>query len=265
MIATLPMYDWPELRDANEALWECLRDAFRQFGFDAPKHLSQADENESHWLRSDLMFSQTCGYPFALNLNGQVDLLATPVYDVQGCGKGTYRSAVVVSKNALFQTMESTQGTRLVYNDANSLSGFQCLKPKVGNPNAWFSDLLESGSHRQSAQSVAHGRCDIAAIDAICWAYIQRYDVEVAEQLRVLEWTDEFPALPFISAKSVSKEELELKQLALDFGIQQSSNSCQTKPLLLNGVTTIPIGNYIDLKDLVSASEFTETMPCPQS
>jgi ABC-type phosphate/phosphonate transport system substrate-binding protein len=252
MIATLPMYDWPELADANRALWECLYDAFCEVGFSPPKSLSQAEEGKGHWLRPDLMFSQTCGYPLAVDLLNKVDVLATPIYDVEGCGDGTYRSALVVPKNATFRSAEDTKGSRFAFNGANSLSGFRCMFPKVGDPRAWFSQSVESGSHRVSAQRVADGGADVAAIDAVCWAYIQQYDPKVAEQLRVLDWTDVVPALPFISAKSKTDEEVNLKRSAINAGVDQALLRYETKPLFLTGVTEKPLQDYIKLRLLSS-------------
>ena len=37
----LPMYDWPELRDATDGLWAALRDALRAEGVAAPEALSR--------------------------------------------------------------------------------------------------------------------------------------------------------------------------------------------------------------------------------
>ena len=41
MIASLAMYDWPELHQANDALWAKLRDAIIARGGDAPAELSR--------------------------------------------------------------------------------------------------------------------------------------------------------------------------------------------------------------------------------
>ncbi|RUW96295.1 phosphate ABC transporter substrate-binding protein, partial [Mesorhizobium sp. M8A.F.Ca.ET.059.01.1.1] len=39
LIAALPMYDWPEVRDEVDAQWASLRDAFRPRGIDAPQSI----------------------------------------------------------------------------------------------------------------------------------------------------------------------------------------------------------------------------------
>ena len=103
-----------------------------------------------------------------------------------------------------------------------------------------------------SAQRVADGGADVAAIDAVCWAYIQQYDPKVAEQLRVLDWTDVVPALPFISAKSKTDKEASLKRSALNAGITHALQRPETKPLFLTGVTEKPLQDYMKLRLLSS-------------
>ena len=52
---------------------------------DAPKALDETVRYDEAWLRPDLMFAQTCGYPYVRHLRGKVQLVATPVYDLPGC------------------------------------------------------------------------------------------------------------------------------------------------------------------------------------
>ena len=36
-LASLPMYDWPELRSATDRLWSALRNALRDAAFSRPR------------------------------------------------------------------------------------------------------------------------------------------------------------------------------------------------------------------------------------
>ena len=76
------MYDWPEVADATFTFWQALKQQLNEAGFDAPDMLDHQELPRSQWLNDDLLFSQTCGYPFATKLVGKVHLLGTPVYDV---------------------------------------------------------------------------------------------------------------------------------------------------------------------------------------
>ena len=63
MLASLPMYDWPEIRSATDAWWTGIA---RHAGLGFP--LTRADDYAELWRRDDLVFSQTCGYPFTHGL-----------------------------------------------------------------------------------------------------------------------------------------------------------------------------------------------------
>lgn len=62
-----------------------------------------------------------------------------------------------------------------------------------------FGAMLMSGTHVISARMVACGDADIAGIDAVSWRHMQFFD-DWAEDLRVLDWTESTPGLPFITA-----------------------------------------------------------------
>ena len=78
MIAHLGMYAVPA---ANEALWMQTRCAL---GY-GPDRLTQSDDFWQIWQDPDLLFSQTCGYPFRARLHKQVQLIGTPDYGLPGC------------------------------------------------------------------------------------------------------------------------------------------------------------------------------------
>ncbi len=50
----------------------------------------------------------------------------------------------------------------------------------------FFSEISVSGSHRRSAQMVAEGRADLAAIDCVTLAHLRKFAPEHTERLRVL-------------------------------------------------------------------------------
>ena len=67
MISTLQMYDWPEIRVYTDAWWDGIS---RHLSIgDAP--LSRPENYTQPWLQENLLFSQTCGYPFTHALKGK--------------------------------------------------------------------------------------------------------------------------------------------------------------------------------------------------
>ncbi len=218
MIASMPMYDWPEIRLATDAFWACLRMHLRGLGLETPNELlhdAQYAEAEARWRQSDLLFSQTCGYPFATQLMDSVRLIATPVYDVAGCSGPTYTSAVLVRADDPAHGLKDVRNGCFAFNSRTSLSGYRCLTSSIGDPQDWFAQSCQSGGHRQSALMVARGEADCAAVDAVCWHLFGQFEPEAAAKLRVLEWTKPLPALPFITHRSQSDETVSLLRKGL--------------------------------------------------
>jgi len=246
--ASLPMYDWPEIRDETEVLWNAVAAQFRNIGIEASDGLMQNSEGVAHWLDTDLLFSQTCGYPFATQLTGKVGLLGSPVYSVEGCYGSNYSSAIVVRADDKVSSLEEVAEHRFAFNGKDSLSGFRCLCPLIGDPLDYFSRSTESGGHRISTQMVTNGEADIAALDAICWHLLQKVEAETADKLRVLEWGPLFPALPFITKRNRNADELVKMQKALKHAIKDVRDDLPT--LRLRDIEFLPAQTYAPLAAL---------------
>lgn len=199
MIASLMMYARPELAPAQARYWAGIRAALAARGIDAPQELSNDAEAFSVWTAPDLVLSQTCGMPYRTWLHGRVALIGTPDFDLDGCPPGHYRSAVVVRADDPRDRLEDFARARLAYNQTFSQSGYAALHALARARGFWFADRRESHAHRQSARAVAEGDADIAALDAVSWRLMQRYDGFTAK-LRVLTWTAPTPGLPYIAA-----------------------------------------------------------------
>ena len=247
-LASLPMYDWPEIWDETKLLWSAIVTRFSEAGINAPKELSRDCEGVAHWLDPDLVFSQTCGYPFATQLMGKVDLLGSPVYAVEGCYGSNYSSAIVVRSDDAVAGLEETIGHRFAFNGKNSLSGFRCLSPLTGDPLKIFSSLVESGGHRTSAQMVANGEAEIASLDAVCWHLLQKVEPETANQLRVLKWGPLFPALPLVTRKNRDAGELATMREALKSAIADVRDNLPT--LKLRDAELLPTETYAPIAKL---------------
>ncbi|MCM3016412.1 hypothetical protein M3570_22380, partial [Bacillus subtilis] len=93
-IAVLPMYN---VTPRHAVLWRALLrdalDAFANAGGPADVALPDApfDDLQALWRRDDLLLSQTCGYPYRmLGLRDVVRLIATPIFDADGCDGACY-------------------------------------------------------------------------------------------------------------------------------------------------------------------------------
>ncbi|MBP7241905.1 PhnD/SsuA/transferrin family substrate-binding protein [Amaricoccus sp.] len=193
-VATLPMYDWPEVRDHTNALWAGLRDALRARGLAAPEALSR---DAMHWTAPALALSQTCALPLQLGLSQRVTLIGAPDYGHPACPPGYYRSALVVRADDRREAAEELAAARFAYNSTDSQSGWGALVAALGRLDP--DQGLATGAHRDSVRAVAAGKAEVAAIDAQSWRLALAWEPSAA-QLRVAGWTRPTPGTPFVTA-----------------------------------------------------------------
>ncbi len=199
MLASLPMYDRTEAHAANDRLWAGIRDRLRAQGEAAPDALTREGALWDHWSAPGLVLSQTCGLPYRAHLHGKVTLVASPDYGLDGCAPGFYRSVLIARAGDTRGAPPEFGGAPLAYNDALSQSGWGAVWEHARDHAIALNPALETGGHRASAQAVAEGRADWAALDAQTWAMIARWD-GFSAGLKVIGHTRPTPALPFITA-----------------------------------------------------------------
>lgn len=200
MIASLGMYDFGPLITANDRLWALIRDRLRAGGIDAPDALTRGEGAYwQAWQSPDLLLSQTCGYPFRARLHGSVTYVGTPDFGVKGCAPGFYRSVFVARADDPRSTVADFDGARFAYNEALSQSGWAAPQTHAAKLGIRLPPTLQTGGHRLSAEAVATGRADIAALDAVTYRLIATHTSEMSA-LKVVGLTDPTPGLPFITA-----------------------------------------------------------------
>jgi ABC-type phosphate/phosphonate transport system substrate-binding protein len=199
MIASLPMYDRPETAGANDRLWSGIARALAARGVPAPATLDRTAGLWETWLSPDLVLSQTCGFPYRTRLHGHVTLVATPVCDLPDAPAGHYYSVLVARRTDGRRDLPDFHGATLAINDPLSQSGWAAPSAAAAAAGISFGATVETGAHRASAAAVARGAADIAAIDALTWRMIRRWDA-VASELGEIGATAPTPALPWITA-----------------------------------------------------------------
>ena len=197
MIASLPMYDRPQTKAANDALWYAIRDGLRH----GPRELTRQGDLWDHWLSPDLVFSQTCGFPYRARLHDRVTLIGTPDYGLPGCPPGYYNSVLIARANDPRSDVADFAQAPLAYNDPMSQSGWAAPQNHAAAVGFAFTTVVQSGGHANSARAVASGQADIAAIDALTWTMMQRHD-GFAAGLKEVTRTEPTPALPYITARA---------------------------------------------------------------
>jgi ABC-type phosphate/phosphonate transport system substrate-binding protein len=195
---------------------------------------------------------------------GRIRLVATPRYQVPGCEGATYRSAILVREADLAETLEDLRGRRCVINDWTSNSGMNLLRASIAplaGPAQFFETVEESGSHRQSVETVSHGQADVTAVDCVTWAHLRRLDPASAASLRVLQWTAATPSLPFITSATVSDAAVHRLRSALGALTADPGMNAVRERLFLEGFDLQPtegFGEVLRLEQLASAGGYPE-------
>ena len=200
MIASLMMYQRPQLVGAHDRYWALIRQYLSEAGIDSPEQLSQEAEEFFVWQHPELVLSQTCGMPYRTWLHDKVELVGTPDFGISDCPPGYYRSALVVRAQDSRQTARDFRNAVFAYNQSFSQSGYAAPYWHLRPRGLWFENRLHTEQHLDSAMAVAGGRADIAALDAVTWRLMLEYE-PFATSLRVLEWTAPTPGLPLITAR----------------------------------------------------------------
>ena len=216
-IAQLPMYDWPEVRVATDALWAEIHTALQKRGIASPDTLDREEATETAWLSPRLLLSQTCGLPLVQDLRDQVAVLGRFTYqDLSAIGD--YHSVIVVRQSDSIDDPEALRGQRAAINHEDSYSGCLTLKRWAGRltgETTFFASVIATGSHRDSVCAVATDLADTAAIDHVSWRLAKRVE-PAAQSLKVVVKTDDRPGLPLITRTGHDTKTLASFRSALD-------------------------------------------------
>lgn len=194
MTASLPMYDWPEIREATDRFWSAIASRIGETPV-----LVRRPDHSALWSDPGLVFSQTCGYPFTHEFRGRLKLVATPVYDVDGCVGPDYSSMILARRQA---PLEAFRGGVAAVNTPDSMSGMLALKlvfAPLAHDGVFFARSLQTGGHRASVRAVREGRADICAVDAVCVAILRHYCPAELDGLVEVARSPLVPSLPYVT------------------------------------------------------------------
>jgi ABC-type phosphate/phosphonate transport system substrate-binding protein len=247
-VASLPMYDLPEIEAATNKWWKGLARAFRRQGIaDVPDNLWRGESYPELWTQRDLLLSQTCGYPLTHELRGKVTLVATPCYSAPGCSGSDYCSVIVVHRDSIAGEIGELEGARCVINSRNSHSGYNALRAliaPIASGKQFFCHVTISGSHLNSLKIVSEGDADVTAIDCVTYALLVRHRSQAIAGTRPLCLSPSAPALPYITSCLAEDGLLERLRNGLHAACQDPELSDCRETLMLQGFHVLPISDY---------------------
>lgn len=245
-MASLPMY--LANRTAVAALWELLRQQLATQGLDRlPAELTWPDDLMAHWLKPDLLLSQTCSYPLTHALAGRVQLVGCFSYDAPQCEGIECRSVLVARDEHAHLTLEGFRGLRVAFNAPDSQSGYNALRAQVAplaREGRFFASDLQTEQHIASVAAVRAGQADLAAIDCVTYAALQRYTPKAVQSLSIVGTTEAYPGLPLVTALARSAAELALLQQALHAVVASPEAAPALDALGITGFETPALSVY---------------------
>jgi hypothetical protein len=141
--ASLPMYNFPEMREVNARFWEALRGLLLEAGLrDVPETLTFERRPVPERLEPELLFSQTCGYPLETVFKGQAIRLGAPIYDAPGCDGPTHRAFFIVRAASRAESLADLKGGVFLLNSPVSNSGMNLPRralAEIAGGQAFFS------------------------------------------------------------------------------------------------------------------------------
>ncbi len=248
MLASLPWYDLIEVADYTDAFWRRLAEALRSAGFsDVPEKLSRKIHFEKQWMSGELLFSQACGYDVLLPYASRLRLVATPRYTAPGCNGNRYASFIVIRSDDPFEKLEDLRGMRCVINSSTSHSGMNILRAVIAPFHCngrFFSSVRVTGAHESSHTMVRSRKADVAAIDCVTYALLNRYRPQTLAGTRVLCRTRQVPAPPFVTSAARSDAEVDRLRNALFETIEDPALAQARDALLIDSAEVLPLRAY---------------------
>jgi len=218
-VASMPMYDMPEVRSTLDSLWKDMARNLRLEGIsDVPGKLAHGRRLGNLWGNPALFISQCCGYDLVNRYAGTLVPIATPHYGAPGCKGYDYSSVVIVHEDCNSDDVLKMRGAVCVVNGLESYSGMGALRDLVAPSSLqgrFFSDVKISGSHAASIDMVCNRVADVAAIDCVTYALIDWFRPDAVKGIRILGRTYRAPGIPYVMRACENQDRLARMRSAI--------------------------------------------------
>ncbi len=253
-VASMPMYDMPEVRSILDSLWVGLAKHLKREGLhDVPNHILHDHKLADLWNDPNLWFSQCCGYDIVKRYAGILRPIATPHYGAPGCRSADYASIVVVAEDSKASDVLEMAGVTCVVNGLESHSGTNALKALIAPSNRagrFFSAVKVSGAHIASLRMIQRGEADVAAIDCVTYALLESYSPAALTGIRKLGRTYRAPAIPYITRWDSDGDRVERQQAAVFNAFADPHLKTVRQALYLKNIETLPVAAYKRIQDI---------------
>lgn len=247
----MPWYDFAQTRAEHDAFWATARRRVVAAGLASiPEALTRHGSVRRNWRDPSLLLSQACGYDVLLRDAPPLRLVATPVFDYDGCSGPNYSSHIVTRGDLGRVAFTELMGLRCVINGRASHSGMNGLRAmtRAVTSGRFFASVAVTDSHEESLARVQRGEADVASIDCITYGLLQRFRPSALDGIRQVERTAAVAAPPFVTHASTPDEVVGVLRDALAHATAQPSG----RALGLRGVEELSLDDYAPIAVLAA-------------
>lgn len=253
MLISLPMYGVRPQQDV-QPFWQMLSQQLHYYGItEINEQLFWPSDLLLHWRDPALLLSQTCGFPLVTQLHQQVQLVGAFSYQSPYCSGVYYRSLVVVREDEDGEQLSDFRHRVVAYNSTDSQSGYNALRALIAPLAAngrFFSRGIASGGHYRSIAMIQQRQADIAAIDCVSFALLQRANPSAVAGLKIIAQTDAAPGLPLITSLTTSAEQLIRIRQAISATVNSPEATYAKDNLLIRGFSILSWSDYDVIKQM---------------
>jgi ABC-type phosphate/phosphonate transport system substrate-binding protein len=245
--ASLPMYNLPQMRSANAAFWEAVRQELTNRGASMAAMLELERKPVPVEIEPDALFTQVCGYPLQTIYRGQAALLGAPVYAADHCDGPTHAGVFIVHRNSAFRTLADLRACRFVFNSVHSNSGMNLPRraiAEIARGRPFFGSIAETHSQPGNIERVARGEADATCVDCVTYAFFCRHRPQLGDMTRVLAATPPSPSIPFVTSSATPADLRERLQAAL-FAVARNPAWMGVRAgLMLRDIVPVELASY---------------------
>ncbi len=256
LIATLPMYDLPELREATSTLLTRVTAELRSAGWPViPDFPDFADHAAlvKHWRDPQVAVSHSCGLPFLEDLADAARILGTFQWRGVSNVGGHYRSVIVIRQDDP-RTIDQLAGAQPIINSPESLSGWCSLGVALhgaGYTAADFPVPIASGAHGKSIEMVTNRVGDFASIDGATLRLLERHRPQALVGIRALGLGPLIPATPLIT-RLEAPISVEAIRTAIATAVNDAAMGGTLDRLGIDGFVALTADDYAPIVALVT-------------
>jgi ABC-type phosphate/phosphonate transport system substrate-binding protein len=252
-VASLPMYNLPEMRPVNARFWEALRRLLVEAGLDeVPETLHFDRLPVPERIGPEVLFSQVCGYPLETIFSGQAVRLGTACYDAAGCDGALHCGLFIVPAGSKAGELRDLRGSTFLLNHRHSNSGMNLPRrapADIADGHPFFARVIETGSHPGNLDRIARAEADATVVDCVTFAFWSHYRPDAARQVRVLARTPPSPAIPFVTSTATPAATVDVLQAALRELAHNPRYTKARRGLLVTDIIDVPDNAYRGLLD----------------